>query len=189
MTTLIQFPQGKTITTYDIPGSVKTINELVFNYCKTLTHIGIPEGVTSIGNLSFYGCEGLTSITLSNSLIEMGSDAFQGCKNLTIVSIAVEQPFAINENVFSADIYSTATLIVPKGSKEKYESTEGWNRFTLIKEMISDKSLYSRQANYKFARTGICLNGEHCQENVPKKVTLWSYILGEEKGRKKGYRC
>ena len=111
MTTLIQFPQGKTITTYDIPGSVKTINELVFYYCKTLTRIGIPEGVTSIGHGSFCGCEGLTSITLPNSLVQLGSDAFCDCCGLTSISIP-NSVTSIGSSAFN-DCSGLTSIIIP----------------------------------------------------------------------------
>ena len=34
------------------------------------------------------------------------------------------------------DNYSKVTLYVPKGTKEKYEATSGWNKFTDIVEIV-----------------------------------------------------
>ena len=74
----------------------------------------------------------LTSITIPNSVISISDNAFRECYCLTLVS-EIKSPYAINDNVF-ADIPSDAKLIVPKGTKEKYQATDGWNRFTNIIE-------------------------------------------------------
>ncbi len=49
----------------------------------------------------------------------------------------IEQPFAINDNVFQ--YYDNgykypATLYVPRGTKSKYQATDGWKNFTNIVE-------------------------------------------------------
>ena len=36
---------------------------------------------------------------------------------------------------YDKDIYATATLIVPKGTKAAYQATEGWNKFANIFEV------------------------------------------------------
>ena len=60
--------------------------------------------------------------------------AFFECNGLTSVVSRVATPFAINEDVFSSGIYTTATLTVPKGTKDAYLATDGWKKFTTIKE-------------------------------------------------------
>lgn len=53
-------------------------------------------------------------------------------------------PFAIYDNVFEYYDYdnnnydfTSATLYVPKGTKAKYEATDGWNNFSTIFELGS----------------------------------------------------
>ena len=84
----------------------------------------VPDVVDEIG-------VGLTSVTIPNSVTSISENAFAGCKDLTLVISEIKSPYAINDNVF-ADIPSDARLIVPKGTKEKYQATDGWNRFTNI---------------------------------------------------------
>ena len=102
----------------------------VFSGCTGLTSIYIPNGVTSIGKYAFSNCDGLTSVTISNSVTSIGGYAFEGCNFSTIIS-EIEKPFAINKNVFSNE---NALLIVPEGKTAAYQATEGWNKFSDIKD-------------------------------------------------------
>ena len=60
----------------------------------------------------------------------------------SVISL-IEEPFEISENVFENwftdyDEFTTATLYVPVGTKEKYESVPAWNQFTNIVEGIEN---------------------------------------------------
>jgi hypothetical protein len=95
--------------------------------------------VTSIGDWAFDGCSGLSTVTIPNSLTSIGGRAFSGCSGLSIIISEIRNPFEIGEYVFNSynkNIYDTATLIVPKGTKAKYQTTVGWSNFTNIKEIL-----------------------------------------------------
>ncbi len=117
-----------------IPNSVTSIGNAAFLDCTSLKSITIPNSVTSIGDESFTYCSSLTSITIPNSVTSIGSFAFSGCSSLAEVCSLIEQPFAIEENVF-LDMnlnFTSATLYVPFGTKPKYEATDGWKNFKQI---------------------------------------------------------
>ena len=78
-----------------IPNNVKSIGDWAFNNCKDLISIDIPNSVENIGVGAFYGCENLTTIILPNSIKSIGKEAF----------------FLTN----------LSTIIIPKGSKEKFK--------------------------------------------------------------------
>ena len=106
-----------------------------------VTDLVIPEGVASIGDGAFRGCSSLISVTIPNSINNIGEYAFSGCRGLTNVISQIEEPFEFLDNVFEMyydepyeRYFISATLYVPKGCKERYESTAGWKRFSKIIE-------------------------------------------------------
>ncbi|MBO7141221.1 MAG: leucine-rich repeat protein [Prevotella sp.] len=122
------------LTSVTIPNSVTSIGRSVFSDCTSLASITIPNSVTSIGELAF-AYSGLTSITIPASVTSIAPNAFKNCSSLTSVTSLITDPFEINENVFSNNgSFTTATLYVPRGTKEKYEATSAWNKFQTIVE-------------------------------------------------------
>ena len=86
-TTLIQYPNGKTETSYIIPVSVTSIGEEAFYECPALTQVTIPEGVTQIGDYAFKICKALTTVNIPKSVISIGTNVFQLCDALTAIHV------------------------------------------------------------------------------------------------------
>jgi hypothetical protein len=86
-TILIQYPAGKTKTTFIIPDSVTSIEDGAFNNCSSLTSVIIGNGVTSIGKAAFGGCKSLTNVTIPDSITSIGDSAFSGCTDLASITI------------------------------------------------------------------------------------------------------
>ncbi len=141
----------------------------LYDYDDTeIVSIAIPEGVTSIGGSIYRNNEGLTEIIIPESVTEINRYAFIGCSSLsTIVSKNPVPPTVPAEshsisNVitsFDDEVYASATLYVPTGSKELYEAAEYWKNFSNIVE---------------FDPTGI-MNISNNKESVAK--VLGSYSL------------
>ena len=148
-----------------IPNSVTRIENSVFFGCNGLTSITIPSSVTSIGELAFCGCSSLTSLTIPNSVTIIGREAFKNCNglsfviigggvtilgsqalycnNLTTVESHIQVPFEISSTVFSKNTIMNASLYVPKGTIDKYKSTEGWKDFVFIEELPNETGMQS----------------------------------------------
>ena len=130
------------LTSVNIPEATTSVGEAAFSGCSGLTSITIPNSVTSIGDFAFSGCSGLSEITIPNSVTSISDFAFHNCESLTSVISLIEEPFEISSNVFEVVDFTTfttnftsATLLVPAGTKSKYESKSAWNKFTNIVEM------------------------------------------------------
>lgn len=103
----------------------------------------IAEGTERLSEGAFCGSEQLVSVTLPSSIVMIGRDAFADCLNLQEVKSYIKEPFALSKNNFknwsdatqSMDVFTSATLYVPYGTKAKYEATEGWRNFKDIVEM------------------------------------------------------
>ena len=128
------FDNCRGITSITIPSPITSIEPKTFYNCNKLTSVTIPNSVTSIGGQAFFQCTKLPSVTIPNSVTSIGEKAFYSCRSLTEVYSLIEEPFAIELNVFQ-NTPEDAILFVPKGTKAKYEATDGWKEFKNIVEM------------------------------------------------------
>ena len=124
------FYQCRSITSLYISGSVKSIGSSAFEDCTSLSSVGLAEGLETIGGSAFEGCSGLSSITIPSTVTTIYMNAFNRCPNLVNITSEIQNPFAIETNVFST--YATAILRVPYGTRAAYMTTPGWNRFLNI---------------------------------------------------------
>jgi len=126
----------KSLPSITIPKGVTCINKGTFYACYSIKSMTIPNSVTSIGENAFDGCDGLTSITIPNSVTNIEKEAFSYCFNIKKIISEIGNPFTINENTFTQEVYNKAELHVPKGTKVKYNSLDGWKNFSTIKESL-----------------------------------------------------
>ena len=116
----------------NIPSNNTYIGSNAFSGCTGLDSITISEGVTSIEQYSFYNT-GISHILIPSSMSYLGNFSFWACSGLQSVTSLVDNPFRIEAKVFSNQ--DTATLYVPKSTKEKYKTTSAWNQFKNIVEI------------------------------------------------------
>lgn len=145
------------IAEIDIPEGVTTLDSYAFQYCEnlqritlpeSLTTIGlgalshcafrevvIPDGVTHLGDYAMDCCERLEMLTIGRGVRHIGNAAFENCKRLkrVVSRIPADSLFVIDSTVFNL-IAEDCVLYVPRGAKEAYAQTFGWNRFDSIKE-------------------------------------------------------
>ena len=120
-----------------IPDDVTSIGNNAFRECRGLSSVTIPNSVTTIGNSAFQECTSLTSVTIPNSVSYIGDAAFARCSDLTSVTSEMENPCSIDKYCFEEDVFNSITLYVPEGTIEKYKSTDYWNKFLNMEEIVS----------------------------------------------------
>lgn len=117
----------------DIPSSVDAIGDSAFYNCSALTSITFPEGVKEIGEHACHLCSGLKTVSIPSSVTSIKERAFLDCNSVTAVYSYIQSPFEVDHTVFGS--VRSATLYVPKGTKELYAKTDYWSYFTTIVEM------------------------------------------------------
>lgn len=93
------FCNQSTLTSVNIPESVKSIGSGAFAYCTNLYSVSIGHNVTHIGEYAFSMCSSLTSIVIPERLTKINQGMFKGCTSLTSVKIG-ENVTIIEPNVF-----------------------------------------------------------------------------------------
>jgi hypothetical protein len=137
-TTLVEYPPGKSGSSYTIPSSVTSIGYYAFSGCTGLTSVTIAAGVTSIGTSTFWECTGLTSVTIPAGITSIGGGAFYSCIGLASVAFQGAAPPSIATWTFSG-CSSLSAIYVPVGSLAAYKSAlngSGISSLSIIREAI-----------------------------------------------------
>lgn len=144
-----------------LPNSLENIGRYAFYNCGILESVSIGESVKTIGSGAFGKCTGLSRVLyqaknalsagatdnpvfngcINIDLIDISADVesipqytFKGCENVTKVYSRSGNPSAL-QAITTFDPYNYfATLYIPGGSKEKYQSADYWKRFSDIVE-------------------------------------------------------
>ena len=126
-----------------LPAGLTRIEEATFGNCYNLAGVTIPDGVTFVGKDAFKSCSALTAITLPASITEYGLQAFYST-GLTAVTSARRTAVVADAELFGdtgCEVYSSATLTVPFGSKQNYSYNTPWSQFSNVKEGIGNSVL------------------------------------------------
>lgn len=135
------FGTCESLVSISLPNTLTKIPKRLFQFDTKLRSVQIPASVTSIDECAFIHCSSLESIEIPKNVLSIGNGAFRGCNGLKTIISKIEEPFEISEDVFQPgkqyaedELFSTVTLYVPNGTREKYEATAGWNKFQTIRE-------------------------------------------------------
>ena len=87
---LITFARGQIPRSYQIPQSVRIIDEGAFDGCSALGDVTIGEGVRVIGALAFAQCVNLTRVTIPASIDQIDENPFDGCAALEHIDLSMQ---------------------------------------------------------------------------------------------------
>ena len=156
-----------------LPSTVTYISNSAFENTR-ITNMTIPNSVKSIGRSAFSYCSKLTTVTIPNSVTSIGENVFYNCSNLTTIISENTNPFDIKDNVFPDLIYSTATLVVPSGTRSAYQSKAGWKKFKNIVEFGEKRTIH-------VATAGTLSNYISTDEKYEiEDLTLTGYLNGSD---------
>ena len=136
------FSDCASLTNIELPKGLRIINGWAFAGCSNLNNIKIPENVYYIGSMAFEYCSSLTTINLPSQLTTINNHAFLDCTNIETIYCFIKKPIKVGERAFQHYNRDTgeyemlpATLYVPYGTKNLYETAEDWSNFRNIVEM------------------------------------------------------
>lgn len=116
-TKLINYPIGKSNTSYTVPDTVSLIESYSFSHCTHVTAVSLPNSVQSVNQYAFSDCTALSSIDIPNSVTAFGKGAFKDCSSLASIIIPNSISFIDDEtfsgctNLVSVSIPSSVTAI------------------------------------------------------------------------------
>ena len=157
-----------------LPSTITEIGDYSFYTCFDIDTLIIPEGTTTIGSYAFQYCLSMEVIELPSTITMIDDYAFADCHNLKKVTATMNNPCAINENVFGLIYWedeeavikpSKAALCVPKGLAGIYRESDGWSSFAVIAEpVIVTAQNYTIQYGddipaFNYTSEGVELNG------------------------------
>ena len=146
-----------------LPSTLETIESSAFRNCTGLLSVTIPNSVTNLAGNIFKGCSSMTTLVIGENCIFHDSTGwpvyiFAGCTSLSSITCLSATPTQCHETTFEQTVYDNATLTVPYGSKSTYQSTDCWNMFAHIEEMVPefdlDEVLNVPGGNIRFSSIG-----------------------------------
>lgn len=134
------FNNCNNLVSVNFPTQLKSIGSFAFFNCNGLQSLILPDLLETIGEYAFDWCDNVKTVTIPQSITSIGDYAFCVCTKLEKVRVKTPTPISINKEVFCVNQtdFTTATLYVPKGSKQQYKEAEGWKLFSNIVEFDPD---------------------------------------------------
>ena len=131
-----------------IPEGLTEVKPNTFAKVDNVSTVIIPASVNKIGRQAFYtSVRSLNKVYINGHIADMGEYAFGNCPYIGTLYMNDANPDSIPDNAFynyyhptnnvtlGVDYnYRNTKLMVPVGSKQKYEATAGWKQFQDIEE-------------------------------------------------------
>ena len=122
---IIRYPQNKKDSKYEVPKTVKSIEQSAFEGNTNLSTVIIPDNVTEIKLCAFMDCSSLSKVVLPSNLKEISYSAFKNCSSLTDIDI----PSSVTTVNFGAfyNCYSLKNVTIPFNVTKIYYHAFGYS--------------------------------------------------------------
>ena len=104
------FQSCASLSSINLPNSLKTLESEAFGGCKSLSSINLPNSLETIQHNCFVFCASLSSINLPNSLKTLGGYPFRYCSSLKYVTLG-DNFNCNNLNLSSSDLYTREIIL------------------------------------------------------------------------------
>lgn len=111
------------------PQTLKRVLSGAFQDNSNLKSVRFPIGLEHISSYAFGGCYGMSEIRFPASVLSVGGEAFRGCDSIRDVYTYIIDPFDLDQNTFTADVFLKATLHVPETAQDNYYWNTQWSQF------------------------------------------------------------
>lgn len=111
------------------PQTLKRVLSGAFQGNSNLKSVRFPIGLEYISSYAFEGCYGMSEIRFPASVLRVGGEAFRGCDSIRDVYTYIIDPFDLDQNTFTADVFLKATLHVPETAQDNYYWNTQWSQF------------------------------------------------------------
>lgn len=154
---LIKYPTGSNNTTFEMPGTVKMVDEWAFESANYLKNIVSNNKIQKIDACAFQDCNNLETVSLLGGLDTLEFYSFMNCKNLKKLSVNSAIPPYTEESgtAFLGVNKDNVLLNIPIASLQKYKDTPVWKDFLSINEVSFDGGIQDN-SSLKF----ICRNNQ-----------------------------
>lgn len=130
------FQYCNNLSNFSFPEGIKSIGDQAFMQAG-FTELVLPESLQSVGAYAFMSCWKMRRLSFSTELGKIGFRAFSGCYlNEITINFTTDNLFYnnISDETFSTSVFSSATLNVPTGTKNFFNTAEGWKNFENVSE-------------------------------------------------------
>lgn len=169
------------LQTVVFPSTVTTIGDGAFRNCPSLVNMEIPPFLKSLERYVFMDCNQLSSVTIPATIESIKDNVFYNCTGLSSIHIISHTPedfnnilnyFGTVENMFYNVDKEHCILYVPYGTKELYQTADGWKDF---KNIVEDSKGFILSAdNLQFSSSGGSNYSIHISAN-----THWTAVSDE----------
>ncbi len=125
---LVQYLAGRPSTTYQMPRSVREIEEYAFWGANNLSKLSITYGVDKIPEYAFSNCKGLQHVTLPRTVQSIFAYAFEDCDSLSYINIPDSVGY-IDDRAFSNTRGAKIRFIDKNGNVVKTFNSEDVDQY------------------------------------------------------------